>query len=1023
MERSDESGGLCILPSRPSVTGLRLVDHLRRHLDPTKLPPVRDNLAHPHKHVSLASFLLPPHHAQYLLRPFQPPWDITARNGTTPSERCHPQAYTGFRSPNLRRRTLTSRNKTVLTIPTQPTLSYFDLLGETKYHCPPKPSNLTHSVNWSKTMALLASLEPVKTALKSVIPDLFLKRRLNFISIHYLYLVSMTIVGSVVIFGIGDLRYIDSLFFASGAATQSGLNTVDINTIRFGQQFTLYMLAMFCNPIFIHSFVVFVRLYWFEKRFQHVVKEARSLRRTRSKSRTNTFEKDIEGGQKETGVNGRHITVLGPQVHPESSSLEDEKEELEAKAESVASSNNANHDSGKGLDDTTQPRMTRRGETVPALVKSTEEESRLPLQLSAEQHIAFLENQRNPKDKSTLRIPSPREFDRGGKPEDMDAEDLHGLERIFSSHVQPVSSHEGSAPDFQDPRVGNHITIDEPDIHRPREKTNTFPRLGTRQSSGSHDRAIEPVPLSKTKSRSGTFTSFRSANTQATEGMPYLSYEPTIGRNSLFVNLTEEQREELGGIEYRALKTLALVLIIYFVAFHVLAVICLVPWISRDSKYGAVVTQTNGQNRVWWGFFTAASAFNDLGFTLTADSMISFGYAIFPMLLMTFLIVIGNTGFPCMLRFLIWLTSICTVRGSALWEELRFLLDHPRRCFTLLFPGPATWWLFAILVILNGLDLLFFIILDLNDSTITSLPGGIRFIDGLFQASSTRTAGFSVVNLAYLHPAIQVSYLIMMYISVFPIAISMRRTNVYEEKSLGIYGSGGDNEVGNDPSYVGAHLRKQLSFDLWYVFLGLFLIAIVEGNRLQNTNDYAFTLFTVLFEIVSAYGTVGLSLGYPNINASFSAEFATLSKLVIIAMQIRGRHRGLPYELDRAILLPSESLHKKEEAQAQKLLARRRSSLGGASNLSPPQNDPSNETGRGHSSAFHFFRQSIKDRTSTQKSKDSHENTGTTRLGQVAASHQSHARSGLGNAMFRIANPLAPMQEGESRGDGRGKEE
>jgi len=61
-------------------------------------------------------------------------------------------------------------------------------------------------------------------------------------------------------------------------------------------------------------------------------------------------------------------------------------------------------------------------------------------------------------------------------------------------------------------------------------------------------------------------------------------------------------------------------------------------------------------------------------------------------------------------------------------------------------------------------------------------------------------------------------------------------------------------------------------------------------------------------------------LGYPGINASFSAEFAVLSKLIIIAMQIRGRHRGLPYALDKAILLPSEGLQKKEAAAA----ARRR---------------------------------------------------------------------------------------------------
>ena len=178
------------------------------------------------------------------------------------------------------------------------------------------------------------------------------------------------------------------------------------------------------------------------------------------------------------------------------------------------------------------------------------------------------------------------------------------------------------------------------------------------------------------------------------------------------------------------------------------------------------------------------------------------------------------------------------------------------------------------------------------------------------------------MNLANLHPGIQVSYLIMMYISVFPIAISVRRTNVYEEKSLGIYGSAAEEaEDSNERSYVGAHLRRQLSFDLWYIFFGLFFIAIIEGPRLQNINEPSFTIFSCLFEIVSAYGTVGLSLGYPDTDTSFSGQLKVLSKLIIMAMMIRGRHRGLPYELDRAILLPSEALHKKESADAS---ARRR---------------------------------------------------------------------------------------------------
>lgn len=419
--------------------------------------------------------------------------------------------------------------------------------------------------------------------------------------------------------------------------------------------------------------------------------------------------------------------------------------------------------------------------------------------------------------------------------------------------------------------------------------------------------------------------------------MPYLSWNATIGRNSTFVGLTEAQRDELGGIEYRALKTLAVVLICYMVGFHLIGITCLVPWILRTGKYGGYIDSI-GLSRTWWGIFTSGSATNDLGFTLTPDSMSSFSDAVFPLLLMSFLIVIGNTGFPCMLRFIIWFSSILVPKGGAVWEELKFLLDHPRRCFTLLFPRAATWWLFAVLLILNGVDLMFFFVLDLNDSDVTSIPVGIRFVDGLFQAVCTRTAGFSVISLSDLHPAIQVSYMFMMYISVFPVAISIRRTNVYEERSLGIYSSTNEHNDGasSETSYTGTHLRKQLSFDLWYVFLGLFLIVVIEGTALSDPNRYYFNLFAVLFEIVSAYGTVGLSMGYPGINASFSAELKTLSKLIIIAMQIRGRHRGLPYELDRAILLPSESLQKKEVQDEERRIRRRRSNLSNTSSVAGP---------------------------------------------------------------------------------------
>ena len=235
----------------------------------------------------------------------------------------------------------------------------------------------------------------------------------------------------------------------------------------------------------------------------------------------------------------------------------------------------------------------------------------------------------------------------------------------------------------------------------------------------------------------------------------------------------------------------------------------------------------------------------------------------------------------------------------------------------------------------------------------------------------------------------------MMYISVFPIAISIRRTNVYEEKSLGIYGSTSDEgEDETEPSYVGAHLRRQLSFDLWYIFLGLFIIAIAEGKHIQNKNDYAFTMYSVLFEIVSAYGTVGLSLGYPGVNTSFSGQFSVVSKLVIIAMQIRGRHRGLPYELDRAILLPSESLHQKEDADATKrMLQRRPSNISQIDMAMSPQPTTGPATGRDqeHLSPVEL------------RKSQTHASHG---------SHGSHARTGLGTIMAGLAaGPHMPHHE------------
>jgi Trk/Ktr/HKT type cation transporter len=62
-----------------------------------------------------------------------------------------------------------------------------------------------------------------------------------------------------------------------------------------------------------------------------------------------------------------------------------------------------------------------------------------------------------------------------------------------------------------------------------------------------------------------------------------------------------------------------------------------------------------------------------------------------------------------------------------------------------------------------------------------------------------------------------------------------------------------------------------------------------------------------MINIALGYGSVGISVGVPNEDYSFSGAWHKLSKLILCAVMIRGRHRGLPVAIDKAVLLPTEN--------------------------------------------------------------------------------------------------------------------
>ncbi|CCK69244.1 Trk2p KNAG_0C01310 [Huiozyma naganishii CBS 8797] len=828
------------------------------------------------------------------------------------------------------------------------------------------------------------TLHAVNTRLRPLERHLFP----NFVAVHYCYIIVMSLITSVFLYPIHNYRYIDILFTATNSCTQGGLTVVQTNNLELFQQMVVYTACCLTTPIFIHGSLSFVRLYWFERYFDDIKD---SSRRDFLRRRTMTLRR-------------RQNTATRSQQRQHTTNNADDNFQ-----ENLFSGKMVSRDANNSADGTTGAARAGRGEVTPGDIYQSMRilQQRQPSVSSSSEH-SFSRSSSSQRTAGSPYVVPPRYTDAGSTTD-------------YSSTSSPSTASPSSVSPTE--RMPHRATL-QFDIVKPprtaqkhkgrgrrrlRHKRAAPAALLHRRGHGkryvydsnrivkSHSEGAAPAPAQLNRDPSNrrtfslptrqqttdTYNSNVTGNSDEELGFDidddlatfpdernrrmsanYLSWQPTLGRNSMFTDLTTQQREELGGVEYRATKLLCLLVVVYYAGWHIVAFVFLLPWICTKKHYAAVVRQ-NGASPAWWGFFTAMSSFNDLGMTLTADSMMSFTNAVFPQIVMMWFIIIGNTGFPVLLRFIIWLLFKISPSLSATRESLGFLLDHPRRCFTLLFPRGATWWLFITLLALNITDWILFIILDFNSSFVKSLPKGIKVLIGLFQSVCTRTAGFNIVDLSKLHPSIQVSYMLMMYVSVLPLAISIRRTNVYEEQSLGVYGSaqsftewdnsskkskdeGEEDEEEEDSdargdhfdessevestasstgrkrgkhkkpstrSFIGAHLRRQLSFDMWFLFLGLFIICICESDNIQNTNKPDLNVFSILFEIVSAYGCVGLSLGYPDTNTSLSAEFTVISKLVIIAMLVRGRNRGLPYALDRATILPNKKLQRMDEMQ------------------------------------------------------------------------------------------------------------
>ncbi|KAH7065156.1 potassium transport protein 1 [Macrophomina phaseolina] len=388
----------------------------------------------------------------------------------------------------------------------------------------------------------------------------------------------------------------------------------------------------------------------------------------------------------------------------------------------------------------------------------------------------------------------------------------------------------------------------------------------------------------------------------------YISFTATYDARGRFRNLSEHERAELGGVEYRALELLLTLLIAYQLFWYAVGTAFLVPYAYRDAIATILKTSQPGDlSPGWWGFFATVTSFSNGGLNVLNSNYIPFSGNALILVISGALTVAGNTQFPILLRLLIWTLSKSVPTASRLRQTCLFLLHHPRRCFIYLFPAKETWYLLAIQLSIDLAMWILYEILNIGLPPVEAAgPLGTRILDGLFQATGLRNSGAYIIAISSLAPALLVAYLVTMYISSFPIVMALRQTNTYEERSVGLDRRHPESGGGSE-GRLGMHLRRQLAYDIWFQLLAWFLICVIERAKLIGSEP-SFTIFSVLFEVTSAYGTVGLSTGVPYDQYSLSGAFRAGSKVVMLGVMLRGRHRGLPLAIDRSILLPGEEL-------------------------------------------------------------------------------------------------------------------
>jgi trk system potassium uptake protein len=265
---------------------------------------------------------------------------------------------------------------------------------------------------------------------------------------------------------------------------------------------------------------------------------------------------------------------------------------------------------------------------------------------------------------------------------------------------------------------------------------------------------------------------------------------------------------------------------------------------------------------LWQAIFHSVNSWNNAGFSLFKDSLIGYQSNILVNLTVTGLIVFGGIGYQTILEAFIWCRDRLKNRSTRLSFSFNFKVATTTTAILLLVGMLAIW-----------------AIESRNPETLAGKDLGTQLLAAWFQSVTPRTAGFNTIDYGKMASATLFITIVLMFIGASPggtgggIKTTTLRVLTSATKAI----LEGKEEV--------ILYRRKISTTLVFKAVGVLIgsfATVVIATIVICLTDPKFKFIEVLFEVFSAFGTVGLSMG---ITGSVSA----LAKSALIATMYVGR--------------------------------------------------------------------------------------------------------------------------------------